>query len=89
MHIRQEFILKTIAGKKFIFLMKDSEVDMTRIMSFNKTSVWLWEQLQGITFTEEEALHLLINHYQGDSEQMRQNLKEWLHILSQEGIVEL
>lgn len=89
MFIRKEFRLQSIAGKKFIFLMKGHEVDMTRIMSFNKTSVWLWGQLKGITFTEEEALHLLTGHYQGDSEQMRRNLKKWLHILLQEGLIEL
>lgn len=89
MFIKKEFTLQTIAGKKFIFLMRGDEVDMTRIMSFNKTSVWLWEQLQGITFTEEEAFRLLINHYEGNSEQIRQNLQWWLKTLSEEGIIEL
>lgn len=87
MYIKKELRLQTIAGKKFIFLMRGNEVDMTRIMSFNRTSVWLWEQLQGIIFTEEEAFRLLTDHYEGDSEQIRQNLQWWLKILSEEGII--
>lgn len=64
-------------------------MDMTKIMSFNKTSVWLWEQLQDITFTEEKALSLLTNHYEGDPEVIRQNLKWWIKTLSDEGVIEL
>lgn len=69
--------------------MKGNEVDMTQIMSFNKTSVWLWEQLQGITFTEEEAFSLLTNHYEGDPELIKQNLHWWIKTLADEKIIEL
>lgn len=89
MFIKKEFKLQTISKRKFIFLMRGNEVDMTRIISFNKTSVWLWEHLQSITFTEEDAFYLLIDHYEGDSEQIRKNLQWWIKILSEEGIIEL
>lgn len=69
--------------------MKGNELDLTQIMSFNKTSVWLWEQLQGITFTEEEAFCLLINHYKGDLELIKQNLHWWIKTLTDEKIIEL
>lgn len=89
MFIRKEFKLQTIAGRKFIFLIKGGNVDLTRIMSFNRTSVWLWEHLQGSSFTEEEAFCLLTDHYEGDPELIRQNLQWWLKTLQEEGIVEL
>lgn len=89
MLIRKEFKLQTIAGRKFIFLIKGGNADLTRIMAFNRTSVWLWEHLQGITFTEEEAFCLLTDHYEGDPEQIKLNLQWWLKTLQEEGIVEL
>lgn len=89
MFIKKEFELHTIAGNKFIFLMKGDEVDMTQIMLFNKTSVWLWEQLQGISFTEEKALCILTNHYEGDLELIKQNLHWWIKTLTDEKIIEL
>jgi len=88
MYIRNEFKLQTIAGKNFVFLRKEKEVDMTRILSFNKSSVWLWKQLEGKFFTEEEAFHLLTDHYEGDLEQMKKNLRWWLNSLLEEGIIE-
>lgn len=89
MFIRKEFRLQTIAGKSFIFLRKGDEVDMTRILSFNKTSVWLWKQLEGKVFTEDEAFRLLCDHYTGEPEQIRQNLQWWLRSLLEEGIIEM
>ncbi len=88
MFIRKEFKLQTIAGKNFIFLRKEDAMDMTRILSFNKSSVWLWKQLEGKNFTEEEAFDLLNDHYEGDSELMRGNLKWWIKSLLDEGIIE-
>ncbi len=89
MFFRKEFKLHTIAGKNFIFLLKEDDVDMTRILSFNKSSVWLWKQLEGKEFTEEEAFDLLNDHFEGDSIQMRQNLKWWIKSLSDEGVIEI
>lgn len=89
MFIRKEFNLQTITGKSFIFLRKENEVDMTRILSFNKTSVWLWKQLEGRVFTEDEAFQLLCDRYTGEPEQMRQNLQWWFRSLLEEGIIEM
>lgn len=87
MYIRKEYQLQTIAGKSFIFLHKSGEVDMTRILSFNKTSVWLWQQLSEKEFTEEEALTLLCEHYEGDISQIRQNLEWWIESLIEEDVI--
>lgn len=89
MYIKKEYQLQTIAGKNFIFLRKGDEVDMTRILSFNKTSVWLWQQLEGKEFTEEEAFQLLCGHYEGEPEQIKESLKRWLRSLRDEGIIEM
>ena len=87
MYIRKGYKLQTIAGKSFLFLRKDGEVDMTRILSFNKTSVWLWKQLSDIEFTEYEAFCLLSEHYEGDASQMKQNLRWWIDSLIKEDII--
>jgi len=87
MYIRKVYKLQTIAGKSFLFLRKDGEVDMTRILSFNKTSVWLWKQLSDIEFTEDEVFCLLKEHYEGDLSQMKQNLKWWIDSLIKEEII--
>jgi len=87
MYIRKGYKLQTIAGKSFLFLRKDGEVDMTRILSFNKTSVWLWKQLLDIEFTEYEAFCLLNEHYEGDASQMKQNLRWWIDSLIKEEII--
>lgn len=89
MYIKKEYQLQTVVGKSFLFLRKKGEVDMTRILSFNKTSVWLWKQLTDRDFTEEEAFRLLSEHYDGDATQMKQNLKWWIESLIHEGIIEI
>lgn len=88
MFIKQKYRLQTVAGKSFIFLRKDNEVDMTRILSFNNSSVWLWKQLEGKEFTKEDAFLILIEHYDGDIELMKQNLDGWIDSLIKEEIIE-
>lgn len=88
MFIKQKYRLQTVAGKSFIFLRKDNEVDMTRILSFNNSSVWLWKQLEGKEFTQEDALLILIGHYEGDIELMKLDLDGWIDSLIKEEIIE-
>ncbi len=87
MHIRKEYQLQTIANKNFIFLFRKDKVDMTRIISFNPTAAWLWTQLYGREFTFDDAFELLDNHYEGDAEEMKQNLKWWLDSLGEEDVI--
>ena len=87
MYIRKEYQLQTIAQKTFIFLFRKGEVDMTRIISFNHTAAWLWTQLYGKEFTFDEALGLLNNHYEGEAEDMKQNLQWWLDSLIKEDVI--
>ena len=89
MFIRKEVKLHTVAGKNFIFTRNGDQMDMPKIISFNKSSVWLWNQLEGRDFTEEEALELLTDHYSGDTEEIKTNLKWWLNNLIEAGIIEL
>lgn len=88
MFIKQKYKLQTVAGKSFIFLRKEDEVDMTRILSFNNSSVWLWKQLEGKEFTKEDAFLVLSEHYDGDTELMKQNLDWWIDSLIKEDIIE-
>ncbi len=87
MYIRKEYQLQIIANKTFIFLFRKGEVDMTRIISFNPTAAWLWTQLYDKDFTFDEALSLLDNHYEGDAEEMKQNLQWWLNSLMKEDVI--
>lgn len=88
MHIISEFELQNIADKNFLFLRKEGEVDFTRIMSFNASSAWLWNQLYGREFSKEEALALLQEHYEGDARQMEENLDRWIDSLVEKGVIE-
>jgi len=87
MYIKEDSSLQTIAGKSFIFLKSEDKVDMTRILSFNKSSVWLWNELKGKEFTEEEAFELLFNRYDATPQTIRENLKWWIDSLVKMGII--
>lgn len=87
MYIKEDYKLQTVAGKSFIFLHREGLVDMTRILSFSKSAVWLWENLEGRSFTEEDSLQLLTEHYEGDREVMKENLRSWLDKLVEEQVI--
>ena len=48
-----------------------SRVDFSKIISMNDTAAWLWEQLQGKEFSEDDMVSLLTGRYDVTEEQAR------------------
>lgn len=88
MRIKKEYKLQSIAGKNFVFLRNDGQVDMTRIISLNASAAWLWTQVENSDFTEDSALQLLKQHYEGNSEEMAQNVATWVETLRKNDFIE-
>ena len=65
MKIREEFKVREMAGEHVIVLPgRGGAADMTRIVSLNPSSMYLWEKLRGREFTAADAA-LLLTEYLG------------------------
>ena len=65
MKIREEFEVRRDGRRKHVIVMpgRGGAADMTRIVSLNPSSMYLWEKLRGREFTAADAALLLTERY--------------------------
>lgn len=88
MKIREEYKIREMAGEHVIVMPGCGAADMTRIVSLNPSSMYLWEALRGREFTAEDAAGLLTERYEVDAETALQDAGQWIARLAECGIVE-
>ena len=88
MKIKNEFKTRKIAGETIIIMQGKHGVDMTKVISLNATSEWLWQNLTGKDFELSDVANLLISHYQIDQITAEQDSKVWIENLTKYGIIE-
>ena len=72
MKIREEFKVREMAGEHVIVMPgRGGAADMTRIVSLNPLSMYLWEKLRGREFTAADAALLLTERYEVDADTAR------------------
>ena len=78
MRIKEEIKIKEIAGERVAIRQGKFGVDMTKIIAFNPSAEWLWNQLSGKDFSEKDIVDLLINAYALDETTAAEDAKKWI-----------
>lgn len=78
MRLNSKYKVRSIAGEYIVVDQGKNKVDMTQIISLNKSAYLLWEQLSGKDFTAEDAVHILTGHYQIGQEQATADVEKFL-----------
>uniref|UniRef100_UPI004055E79C PqqD family protein n=1 Tax=Alistipes sp. TaxID=1872444 RepID=UPI004055E79C len=81
MKIDSKYKMREMAGEHVVVIQGRYGADMTRIISFNPTSLYLWEQLQGIEFEVEDVVRLLCEHYGVEREVALLDAEAWIEQL--------
>lgn len=88
MKIATKFQVREMAGEHIIVMPGRYGADMTRVISLNATSLYLWEQLAGREFDVEEVARLLTEHYEVDSAVAKADAAKWVARLEECGVLE-
>lgn len=89
MKIREEYKVREMAGEHVIVMPgRGGAADMTRIVSLNPSSNYLWEALRNREFTVDDAAQLLTERYEVDDRTARHDAGRWIESLAECGIVE-
>lgn len=81
MKINKKFKLRTIAGETIIVNQGSIEADLTKIISLNTTSCFLYEQLAGKDFNLEDVEKLLLDNYEVDETTAKEDAANWVEQL--------
>ena len=88
MKINSNYKLREIAGETIIVNQGKEGVNITRIISLNKSAKLLYEQLAGKEFSLEEAAQVLIDAYCIDSELALNDAGKWVDALKECKVIE-
>ena len=88
MRTKNDIKIREIAGERVAIRQGKFGVDMTKIIAFNPTAEWLWNQLSGKDFSKEEVVNLLINAYGLDEATAEQDAQKWIEQCINANIVE-
>jgi hypothetical protein len=75
MKIKEGFVLRTICGQNVISGEGSANVNYSSLISLNETAAYLFKELQGKEFTEEDAVKLLLDQYEVDEETAAKDVK--------------
>lgn len=88
MRIRKGFKVQSVGGENIILLQGTYGVDTTKIMSFNETSLWLWELYENEEFTVDQVADSLIEKFEIKRDLAVKDAKAWIDILVQNRLIE-
>ena len=72
-----------MAGESVIIMQGRYGVDMTRVISLNGPSLYLWESLQERDFEVDDVAKLLLERYDVDKERAEQDAAAWVEKLKE------
>ncbi len=83
MKIDERFKVRSVAGEYVVVDQGKDQVNMTRIISLNRTANALWQALAGRDFTTQDAIDFLATTYDITPEQAKTDAEKFLHSMRQ------
>jgi hypothetical protein len=78
MRIKKGLPIKDIAGERVLIMQGHAGVDMTKVISFNTTAEWLWNELSGKEFVPEDVSNLLVERFNTDIAVAEKDAQKWI-----------
>lgn len=82
MKIKNGFVLKSICGENMIIAEGKENIDFSKIISLNESAAYLWNKVEGKSFTPHTLAELLVEEYEVDDERALADAeilaKQWL-----------
>ncbi len=82
MKIKKDLKIRNIAGENVLIMQGHVGVDMTKVVSFNDTAQWLWDELRDKEFTLDDVIQLLTEHFNIDEDIAKTDAGKWIDQLS-------
>lgn len=83
MKIKEEYKVREMAGEHVVIMQGRFGADMTRVISLNESSLYLWNELQGREFDTDEVARLLVERYEIDGETASRDAAAWVEKLKE------
>lgn len=87
MKLKKDYKVRDIAGENVIVAIGRLNVDMTKVITLNASSRWLWDELQDMDFDTERIAEMLVDEYGIDRETALDDAGKWIDSLGKAGLL--
>lgn len=87
MKINPNYKVRTVAGENIVLLQGKMGGEMTRVVAFNDSALFLWNQLQGKDFSIADAAKTLMEHYEVAESTAIDDVVKWIQVLRENGLM--
>lgn len=88
MKIKTGFELRNVCGENIIIAHGVENIDFTKVITLNESAAFIWKQVEGKTFTEEDMVKILLDEYEVEELQAQADVKALAESWLQAGLVE-
>lgn len=81
MRILSKYKVRIVAGENIVMVQGANPGDMTTVIALNKSSLYLWHQLEGVDFGLDDVVRLLMEQYNVEESQARKDAEKWIDTL--------
>ena len=86
MKFKKEFMIREIVGETILIPMGDSNNHFNGVITINELGKFIWENLES-SKDEEELLHKILEEYEVEEKEAKEDLDEFLDKLRQVDII--
>ena len=88
MKIKNGFELRDVCGENVIIAHGVENIDFTKVITLNESAAFIWKQVEGKDFTEDDVVKFLLDEYEVEESQVQTDVKNLLESWVKAGLVE-
>ena len=88
MKIKNGFELRDVCGENVIIAHGVENIDFTKVITLNESAAFIWKQVEGKDFTEDDVVKFLLDEYEVEESQVQTDVKNLLVSWVKAGLVE-
>ncbi len=87
MQIKGKFKLNQVCNDRFLVPMGEENVDFSKLVALNESSVLLWQRMEQGEFTIEDLVEVILSEYEIDEESARRDIMDIISKFKEEGMI--
>ncbi len=88
MKIKKGFELRNVCGENIIIAHGVENIDFTKVITLNESAAYIWKQVVGKDFNEQDMVQLLLDEYEVEASQAKEDVKQLLASWMEAGFIE-
>lgn len=89
MQVKKGFKLNQVCGQTFLVPMGEDNIDFSKLIALNESSLLLWNKMSEGEFTEDDLVKSLLEEYEVDEATARADVQALIEQFRKECVIDL